>query len=422
VVFGIPGNLYYVDLNLVPYDPSTFQNYYWIEVSSPFHLVEAGWHVGTFVQDAYKPIDNLTFRYGFRYDYSYLVNDTDFPVINMGVFGPRFYVAWDPWGDEKTVIRGGYGRFNSLGNISIASELSQSALNTKLFIGEYFSNYGSTTDQLASFSINSNEQTSNDYLTAPHSDEFTIGAQREIIQDLAFGTSFTAKFTRNVFAFDETNVIWNQDGSNYIGVSNGEVQSLYRLRTPTVSRRDYYQTDVQLKKNFADRWQLLSTYSYVVSRGTILTSTGTAGLAVPPQVEYSYGNIGTDVRHQVKASGSYDLPFDPWTTSIGAQIQYYSGYPVNRYYYSDGFGSSYLLKQPLGTYTRMEPTYYFDLMVRQAFDVKKGQLWVNVTLENLLNARQATSYSTSGVWTANRWLIGSRQTPMQLSLALEYKF
>jgi len=83
---------------------------------------------------------------------------------------------------------------------------------------------------------------------------------------MAFGASFTARFTRNVYDYDEVNLVWDDDGYNIIGTSNGELEGIYRLRTADISRRDYYQTDLQFKKNYADRWQLLATYSYVVSR------------------------------------------------------------------------------------------------------------------------------------------------------------
>jgi hypothetical protein len=425
VVYGITGNMYFVDLNEVSYDPDTYLNYYWFEYTSPYRMIQTGYHVGSFIQDVYKPIDNLTFRYGFRYDYSNMKSDQDIAVIDMGVFGPRFFVAWDPWGDEKTVIRGGWGRFNNLGNLAIASYLSQSGSGYKLTVGEYFNNLESPSTYNYYYVPNENNYSVHDKLRAPHTDEFTIGAQREIIQDLAFGTNFSARFTENVFGFDETNRIWDEDGYNLIGRSNGEGESLFRLRTPDVARRDYYQTDTSLNKIFADRWQLMSTYSYVVSRGTILDmySTGMyAGLSVPPQAELSYGNLPTDIRHQVKISGSYDIPNDPWTTQLGASLQYYSGYPVGRYYYSAYFDSVNILKTPEGTYARLEPVYYLDFMVQQAIKVRRGKMWAIAMLENAINAQQADQVSGSYIWYDNRWVITSRQTPMQLSLAVRYEF
>lgn len=421
-VQGITGNIYWVDLNEVSFDPETYKNYYWVEYSGAYDIVMSGEHYGAFAQDVYKPIDNLTFRYGVRYDRSLMRSNLAQAVVNISTFGPRFYVIWDPFGDEKTKVAGGYGRFNAIGNLGIASDLNSSpGFGSKLYLGEYFGAY--TNGSADNYSLNPPENTNTvlDNLVAPHSDEFSLNAERQIIQDLKAGASFAGKFTRNVYVFDETNVIWDEDGYNYLGTGNGTVESLYRLRTPTVSRRDFYQTDVYAHKVYADRWEAAATYSYIVSRGTILTASN-GGLAVPPQAAYSYGNLGSDVRHQIKAWGYWELDNDPWTTTLGFRLEYYSGYPVSRYYYSAGYDSSYLLREPLGTYARTEPQAYMDFNVSQAIKVPKGQLEIIGTLSNVINAQQGVGVSGSYIYDQNRWVITSRQRPVQARIGFGYKF
>jgi hypothetical protein len=421
-ILGYNGNIYYYDLNEVSYDPDTFTNYYWIETTGVVHYRTAGEHYGAFVQDVYKPIDNLTFRYGIRYDRSIQRTDQYEAFINQGVWGPRFYTAWDPWGDEKTKISGGYGRFNAIGNLALGSYLSEWGVGSKLYFGEFFGENGNESQTAYAVWPIENNFSLHTEQTAPHSDEFTVGAERQIIQDLVFGVGFAGKFTRNVITYDETNFIWDEDGFGYVGVGDGENQSQYRMRSPSISRRDYYQTDLQLRKNWSDRWLFQGTYSYVVSRGTVLNAGG-GGLSVPPQVEYSYGNLTTDIRHQVKGAAAYDLPFDPWTTTLGAQVQYYSGAPLSRYYYGSGFGSSAsILKSDLGTYARTRPTFYIDLQVRQAIDVRKGQFYLVGIVENAINAQNPVGVSGSYIYTQNRWVVTSRQRPTQFQVGAEYKF
>lgn len=419
---GYTNNIVYYDWNRQPYDPSSFQNYYWVEASGEADIVAGGEHYGAFIQDVYQPIDNLTFRYGLRWDRSIMRNNFNEPVINFGVFGPRFYVIWDPFGDGKTKVSGGYGRFNGIGNLGIAADLNQSnGLGSKLFLGEAFNNYTNGTSFNYSLNPPDNTNSVHDTLTAPHSDEFSFVGERQVIQDVVFGLSFTSKFTRNVYVFDETNVIWDEKGYGFIGTGDGQVENRNRLRTPSLSRRDYYQTDTYLRKNFADRWLGQATYSYVVSRGTVLEGNSTA-LAVAPQAELAYGNLGTDVRHQVKAQLAWDLPNDPWTTRLGASLEYYSGGPASRYYFSAGYGGNALLREPYGTYARFEPTYYANLSISQAIKVPKGQFRVEAALLNAINARQSETVSGTYLYAQNRWSIVYRQNLMSGRIGVSYDF
>ena len=61
-----------------------------------------------YFQDTWQIRPNLTLNLGLRYEL-----DTQYAPLNTYKkdFGPRVSFAWDPFGDHKTVIRGGYGIF-----------------------------------------------------------------------------------------------------------------------------------------------------------------------------------------------------------------------------------------------------------------------------------------------------------------------
>ncbi len=63
-----------------------------------------------YVQDKWNIRPNFTLTYGLRYELDTQSGPLHTPKKN---FAPRFSFSWDPFGDHKTVVRGGYGIFYS---------------------------------------------------------------------------------------------------------------------------------------------------------------------------------------------------------------------------------------------------------------------------------------------------------------------
>lgn len=73
---------------------------------------------GLYVQDTWKLRPNFTLNYGLRY----AIHDEPFFVPTYKKdFQPRAGFSWDPWGDGKTVIRGGAGIFTGFLNNAVAN-------------------------------------------------------------------------------------------------------------------------------------------------------------------------------------------------------------------------------------------------------------------------------------------------------------
>ncbi len=66
-------------------------------------------YLGAYVQDSWKAAPGLTIDYGLRYDY----DAEPAPVPHNYYFSPRLGIAWNPNGDQKTVVRAGSGIFVS---------------------------------------------------------------------------------------------------------------------------------------------------------------------------------------------------------------------------------------------------------------------------------------------------------------------
>ena len=300
--------------------------------------------------------------------------------------------------------------------------MAQTGNGAKLFIGEYFDGDEHWESEAKNdYLYNPVENTNSvlDGVISPHSDEFSVGAEREIIKDLAAQLYFTGKFTRNLWAYDDLNLIWDEDGYNVMGARDGTFEQRARLRSPNIAQRNYYRTDVGLKRNMADRWAVEGNYSLTYSRGTVQGSPSGV-LAVSPQVKhYIDGYLFTDVRHDVSAGFSWDIPNDPWTTRLGGVIFYESGNPISRTYSGGYFNGSSILKQTVGTYAREEGWFSINLKVDQAIPVRKGKLWGVAEVYNLLNNRQGDS---AGISSTNRWIISGRQQPVELMIGARYEF
>ena len=78
-----------------------------------------GWahYFGSFVQDTWKVSPRLTIDIGGRLD----LDAEPPPLSHKFYFSPRLGFAWDPWGDQKTVIRGGSGIFEGPIDVLIPS-------------------------------------------------------------------------------------------------------------------------------------------------------------------------------------------------------------------------------------------------------------------------------------------------------------
>jgi hypothetical protein len=63
-----------------------------------------------YIQDSWQMRSNFTLNYGLRYELDLQYGPLHTPKTN---FAPRISFAWDPFGDHKTVVRGGYGIFYS---------------------------------------------------------------------------------------------------------------------------------------------------------------------------------------------------------------------------------------------------------------------------------------------------------------------
>lgn len=427
---GISGNTLYYDINQVAFDPQTFKNYYWLEISGPIKFRTTASQYNFFAQDSWKPVSNLTLNYGSRFDSFVMRNDLGEPVLSGALLGPRLFGAWDPWGDQKTKIATGYGRFNDTGTLGVASFTSARAYGQKLYLGELFNPSGAdpqgflNSQQLVYFNIpKENLAVAHDHLRAPRVDELLLTLEREIIPDVALFTTITGKFTRFLYEYDDRSQIWDSDGSALIGTRLADPINAYpRLRTPALAKRDYVRWDIGARKIESRRWAANASYTFTQSVGSSEGSLS-GSFSNDPQTQYNYGPLSTDLRHTARATAYWDLPTDPWTQQLAVLFVYTDGYPEERLYISETPLPTYSLRvRPRGTYLRFNPTWFVSLGFTQVVDVRKGSLNFRVEAQNVFNNRAPEFGSPGYVDSENRLVTVARQDPLRLQLSVSYEF
>ncbi len=332
-----------------------------------------------FVQDQWRIRKNLTVNYGLRYDLQSLPAPVapnpdilETTIINEAKsnFGPRIGVAWDIFGDQKNLIRGGYGiYYGRTPNGTIFNALTQTGLldpqtglpdlnRTVVGISVSPTTTGAPlfpqilTDFPASLSTSTNVFRLDSEYANPRLQEINIGYEREVFNNLSVTASFlytkgdrlpvtfdtnlpAPAFTRNYLLPDGTNVtvpfgagvtctIVPTGGScptaNRVNVNasrpNPNFSAIELLRS--IGETYYRALFVEVKRRFAQGFQFNIAYTLAKAENLSGSGNGSGSGSESPfggsdlfnQFDLSENRAAapTDQRHRFVFNGIWRLP------------------------------------------------------------------------------------------------------------------
>jgi hypothetical protein len=166
----------------------------------------------------------------------------------------------------------------------------------------------------------------------PRTWEYTVGAEREVVQGVAVGSDFIYRLYTFPYTTGETNRIWNQSGTEIErtgGYRNGRNETINNLSTPPNAERTYKGITTSVRKR-EGKLKIHIAYTWSHLYGNVWDNEGSYGFGqIPAKDQFLYGDLPSDHRHSVNTTLNYQLW--KWMT-IGVAHSYHSGAPYDRKY------------------------------------------------------------------------------------------
>lgn len=252
-------------------------------------------------------------------------------------------------------------------------------------------------------------------LKGQYKDEWTVGGEYEVIEDLVVGASFSHSRLGSVI--EDASV----DGAEHYFIVNpgeevsdeqvdkieelareaeaaarafraqgdlvkaSEAETRYealanfagvakRFAAFPKAERDFYQATLSARKRFSRNWQVQASYTYARTFGNYgglySAETGqldpniTSQFDLPDLLPNRVGPLGADQPHSIKIDGSYDIPLGDGKLGLGASFRINSGTPQNALGAHAVYGADEAYVLPRGTVDRLPVTWRTDLQLQ----------------------------------------------------------
>ena len=376
-------------------------------VASPKHKIST-----VFLQDRWSATDNLVLNYGVRWDRQQIVDASGVTQIDMKKdYAPRLGFVWDPGGTHRSRVFGSFGRYYEeipmdLVIRSFSYERQPRIINfsptSNLPDPQAEIDFDTPSAILGGFTEPSDPNIRDQFLN-----EFIVGAERELLPDIAVGLKgIYRNYGRVVEDFlcadDGTYCIGNPGFGIMKDVFTLDYEHTFPAPKP---KRTYKGIQLDVNRRLHGNWQAMASYLYSKLDGNYDGEYAPfTNIGADPNISAAYdyydfftngsdlskitnsGPLSNDRRLQMKFSGVY---YSPFKLSVGWSAYWRSGTPLTKYGYSDAYGRYEFFLSERGAKGRTPATYEADVHLGYPIQTGRG-VKVNLLLDifNILNAQR----------------------------------
>jgi len=273
-------------------------------------------------------------------------------------FGPRVGFAWDILGNQKVVLRSGFGMFydriynNVFENIrfnppyysnavfgSIQNGTAGGAVETPGVFAVPFT--AANTAAFVSPVIFPNglplarPRHMNQDLSIPYYEQYSFGLQYQLAKDMALETNYIGTLGRHLIGIYNINTFDGRLAGLGSSARPNRTISSDNFRN-TAFTSNYNALNITLRKRFSGGLQFNANYTFAKSLDELsdaFRAKGASGATDPMNLRNDYGPSDFDVRHRFVFSPTYDLPFmkgNRWLGgwSVNSIVSYQTGAPI----------------------------------------------------------------------------------------------
>ena len=411
----IPTGIRYVDFAGQPFQAT------WSEPS-----IMGGQFITTaaFVSDAITAGDRLTINAGLRFDHSRAISQ-DLPMLDAeghetggvvsglgtlytwNVWSPRLGVTMRLTADGRTMLRASYGRFNQGVLTGELAPFHPGATSTTT--GTYSQATGGYTSSITVVDPKKNLLFDTATRT-PRTDEYSVGADREIGHGLALAVAYIHKDGGHFIGWTDVGGQY-REGTRPL-LDGGAVPVLVLVTDPADRRflltnqpdysMKYHGLVIAVDKRQGHGWQAFGSYTYSMTAGLqvssganaaasqVSTISGSPSLTFgqdPNSLTNARGRLPNDRPHMLRAMGSFTVPRTGFL--LAANLQHVTGKPwASTAQILLPQGDTRILLEPRGT-RRLSSQTMLDLRVSRAFSI--GGVTRIELLMDVLNALNDTA-------------------------------